>query len=583
MARRFKVAVAATAAVALGLTGACSSPSSNNEGGGGKTGDTGSIAQQANAIDAAAKGPAKEIEGAKAGGNLEVQAQTTPNTFDPTDIYYVDSNAIAKLMFRTPTQFDIRDGKPTLVPDLTDLGTPSADKLTWTFKLQPGIKYEDGTDVKVEDLAYAIKRSFAHDVYQNGPTYQTQFFKDGDKYKGPYTSGDTYSGVETQGTDTLIIKLAKPFQDLPFYMTFPMFTPIPKAKDNKQDYKNHPIATGPYMFSEYQAGTKLVLKKNPNWKADTDPVRHAYPDTFTFNWGVDAVKSQTAVLASNGPDANAYNYDVLDASLIPTIQGGKQAQLVQGQSACTIVVQMDSRKIPLEVRKAIAKAWPNDQTFKAAGLNDYVAERASTVMPPSVPGYEKYAPVPDLTGAGPGDPAAAKKMLEAAGKVGFELSWFFDNTKPIPQQLTQIRSQALTAAGFKVKPIGVATADLRSKLGDYDAPVNLGQSPSGWCSDWPSGGSWFPVLFQKHSIADGQSWGMLSDDALDKEITDISNLPAEESVTKWAALDKKIMEMYIAIPRYYDKMANVQGTNIGKTGGDPTTGLPVFTSMYLKS
>lgn len=580
MARRFNVAVAATAAMALVLTG-CGSPSDNN--GGNTNTDTGKIDTQANAIDASAKGPAEEIPGAKRGGTITVTAQTTPNTFDPTDIYYVDSNEIGKLLFRTPTQFDIRDGKAVLVPDLTDLGTPSADRLSWTFKLQPGIKYEDGTEVKVEDLAYAIKRSFAHDVYVNGPTYQMQYFKDGDKYKGPYTGGDTYAGVETQGTDTLKINLARPFSDLPFYMSFPMFTPIPKAKDTKQEYKNRPLATGPYMFDSYAPGTSLKLKRNPNWVAATDPVRHDYPDTWDFKWGGDAVKLQQAALNSNGPDANAINYDQLDASLIPQIQAGKQAQLVQGQSSCTIVVQMDTRKIPLEIRKAIAKAWPSDQIFKAAGLNDYVAERASTIMPPSVPGYEKYTPVTDLSGTGAGDPAAAKAMLEAAGKVGFEVSWYYDNTKPIPQQLAQIRSDALKAAGFTPKPIGVATADLRTKVSDYEAPVNIGQSPAGWCSDWPAGGSWFPVLFQKHSIADGSSWGMLSDDALDKEINDIANLPAEESTPKWAALDKKIMEMYVAIPRYYDKMAVIQGTNIGTTTGDPTMGMPNMVDMYLKS
>jgi peptide/nickel transport system substrate-binding protein len=581
MARRLNVAVAAAAALALGLAG-CGSPSSKNEGSGGNN-DSQKITEQANAVDPSAKGPAKAIEGAKQGGTIEVQAQTTPTTFDPTDIYYVDANAIGKMLFRTPTQFDIRDGKPTLVPDLTDLGTVSADKLTWTFKMQPGIKYEDGTEVKVEDLAYAVKRSFAHDVYANGPTYQLQFFKDGDKYKGPYKSGDTYSGVETQGTDTLIIHLAKPFQDLPFYLTFPAFTPIPKAKDTKQDYKNHPLSTGPYMFDQYQAGTSLTLKRNPNWDANTDPARHNYPDAWSFKWGVDLVKSQTAVLQSNGGDANAMNYDELDASLIPQIQAGKQAQLAQGQSACTIVVQMDTRKIPLEVRKAIAKAWPYDAYWKAGGQNDYVAERASTIMPPSVPGYQKYEPVPDLSGTGPGDPAAAKKMLQDAGKLNFELSWYYDNTKPIPQQLTQVRSEALTKAGFKVKPIGVATADLRTKTGDYSAPVNMGQSPAGWCSDWPSGGSWFPVLFQTHSISDGQSWGMLSDKALDAEIDQIANLPAAESTSKWAAMDKKIMEQYVAIPRYYDKAANVVGTNLGTTTMDPTLGMPLFLNMYLKN
>lgn len=581
MARRFNKAVAAGAALVLGL-GACSSPSSNNDNNPANP-DAGTIKEQTNATDPTAKGPAPEVPGARKGGTITVLAQVTPNTFDPTDIYYVDSNEIGKMLFRTPTQFAIRKGSPVLVPDLTDLGTVSADKLTWTFKMQQGIKYEDGTDVKVEDLAYAIKRSFAHDIYVNGPTYQMQYFKDGDKYKGPYKDGDNYAGVATQGTDTLIINLARPFADLPFYMTFAMFTPIPKAKDTKQDYKNKPLATGPYAFDTYTAGTQLKLKKNPNWDPNTDPVRHQYADAWDFKWGGDAVKGQQQVLNSAGPDANAISYDVLDASLIPQITGDKKAQLVQGEAPCTIVTQMDTRKIPLEVRKAIAKAYPNDQIYKAAGLNSYVAEPASTILPPSVPGYKKYEPLPDLTGTGPGDPAAAKAMLEAAGKVGFEVSWFFDSTKPIPQQTSQIRADALTKAGFKVKPIGVSTAELRAKVSDYDAPVNLGQSPAGWCSDWPSGGSWFPVLFPSRSVADGSSWGMLNDKALDAKIDQIAALPAEEATAKWADLDKEIMGMYVAIPRYYDKMAVVQGTNLGGTEGDPTMGMPLFMNMFVKS
>jgi peptide/nickel transport system substrate-binding protein len=156
MARRFNVAVAATAAVALGLTG-CSSPSSKNGDANGNGGDTGKITTQENAFDPAAKGPAKDVPGARKGGTLTVVAQTTPNTFDPTDIYYTDSNEIGKLLFRTPTQFDIRNGKPTLVPDLTDLGTASADKLTWTFKMQPGIKYENGTSSSTSRTATSTR------------------------------------------------------------------------------------------------------------------------------------------------------------------------------------------------------------------------------------------------------------------------------------------------------------------------------------------------------------------------------------------------------------------------------------------
>ncbi|GAA2582760.1 ABC transporter substrate-binding protein [Winogradskya consettensis] len=581
MARRYKAAVAATAVVALGLTG-CGSPSSNN--GNKPDSGNGAITTQTSSIDAAAKGPAAAVPGAKNGGTLTVYSASTPNTFDPTDTYYSDSLAIGRLLYRTPTQFVVRDGKSVLVPDLTDVGSVSDDKLTWTFKMQPGIKYQDGSEVKVEDLAYAIKRSFARDLYPNGPAYQMQYFKGGDTYKGPYVAGgDKFDGVETQGTDTLVIHLTRAFADLPFFMTFPLFSPIPQAKDTKADYKNKPISTGPYEFDTYTPGVELKLKKNPNWDANTDAARHNYVDGYDFKWGGEDVKTQQQVLNSNGPDASALNYADVDSTLVPQVTGDKKAQLVSGESPCTYVWQMDTTKIPLEVRKAIAKAWPYDQTWKAAGVSDLIGQKASTFMPPGVPGYQAYPAVTDLSGTGTGDAAGAKALLAAAGKTGFEVSWYYDNTKPISQQVSQVRADALTAAGFKVKAIGVTTADLRTKISDYSAPVNMAQGPRGWCSDWPSGGSWLPVMFESHSVADQTSWGMQQDKTVDAQIDAVANMPADQAVSKWAGLDQAMMEKYLAIPFYYTKMGIVVGTNVGGAQGDPGAGMPAFYDIYLKS
>ena len=580
MARRFKVAVAATAAAALGLSG-CGSPSAKNDSG---KADTGQIQAQQSATDPDAKGPAPDVAGAKKGGTITVYAQTTPSTLDPTDTYYTDSNEIEKLTFRTPTQYAIRKGQPVLVPDLTDLGTVSSDNLTWTFKMKGTFKYEDGTDVKVEDLAYAVKRSFAHDVFPNGPAYQLSYFKDGDKYKGPYASGDNYAGVETQGTDTLIIHLAKPFSDLPFYLTFPAFTPIPKAKDTKQDYKNHPLSTGPYMFDQFVPGTSLTLKKNPNWDPATDPVRHQYADTWSFKWGGELVSTQQKVLNSAGDDANAIQYEEIDASLVPQLTGEKKKQLLTGESPCLYVLNIDTRKITdINVRKAIAKAQPWDALSKANGNNEYTSEPASTFLPPGVPGHTKYTPFPDLTGTGAGDPEGAKKILTDANKLGFEVSWYYDNTKPIPQQISNIRADAMTKAGFKVKAIGVATADLRAKVSDYDAPVNLNQGPRGWCSDWPTGSSWLPVMFQSKAIDEGTAWGFLQDKTLDQKIEDVAKLPTNEATGKWAALDQEIMGQYVALPWYYTKMAILVGSGIGGAVGDATVGMPFLPDLFVSS
>ena len=166
---------------------ACGSPSAQ---GTNRPEDDG-IGQQTQALDPTAKGPAADVAGARKGGTITVYSQSTPNNFDPTNIYVTDTGEIGKLLFRTPTQYSMRGGKPVLVPDLTDLGTVSADKLTWTFKVQTGIKYADGSAVKVQVLAYAIKRSFASDVFPFGPTYQKTYFKDGGTYKGPYVGGDS--------------------------------------------------------------------------------------------------------------------------------------------------------------------------------------------------------------------------------------------------------------------------------------------------------------------------------------------------------------------------------------------------------
>lgn len=581
---RHKKLAAMVALAGLGVA-ACSAPSAvNNPGSSGSSTSQG--APQAKALDPSAKGPAPEVAGAAKGGTILVRAETTPSSMDPTDIYYVDSNEISKLTFRALTQFDMRDGKPVLVPDLAeDLGTASADGLTWTFKLKKGIKYQDGTEVKAEDYAYAIKRSFAHDLFADGPTYQLDYFKDGDTYKGPWASGDTYAGVETPDNNTLVIHLRTPFADLPFYASFPMFTPIPKAKDTKDNYQNSPMATGPYTWDTYTVGTELKLKKNPNWDPNTDPVRHQYADAWDFKWGSDAITTQKQTILSQGPDASSIEYDSLDSSVLPDL-AGKQSQLLTGESPCTYLFQMDSRKIPLEVRKAIAVAYDYDGMWKIVGNNDVTSARASTILPPSVPGYTDFTLDINgvkLNGTGSGDPVKAAAMLKAAGKENFELVWYYSNNSKIATAGSAYREKFFQKAGFKTRAIGVPKAQIRSYTADYTKDANVLWSPSGWCSDWPSGGSWFPVLFKSSSVKNGLSIGELSDPALDAKIDAVSAKPLDSQAADWGVMDKYILETYLpALPLYHDKLAVVMGNKVGGAVADVTMGMPFFPTIFVK-
>jgi peptide/nickel transport system substrate-binding protein len=76
---------------------------------------------------------------------------------------------------------------------------------------------------------------------------------------------------------------------------------------------------------------------------------------------------------------------------------------------------------------------------------------------------------------------------------------------------------------------------------------------------------------------------MLKDPALDKEIEAVNDLPTDQATGKWAAIDQKIMGMYVVLPQYYTKGAFIQGTNLGATTADPTMDMPNLVTMYLKS
>jgi len=430
--------------------------------------------------------------------------------------------------------------------------------------------------------------NFDPDLAANGPTYQREFFKGGADYKGPYKGDKNWKGVEATDDSTVVFHLEKRFETLPYFVSFNQFTPIPEAKDKKADYQLHPLATGPYMFDKYTPGTELTLKRNPNWDPATDPARHNYPDGFHFKWGVDTVKTQQAILASNGDDATTLNWDPIDSSLAPQIEGPKKAQFVEGPSSCVIAVNMDVTKIKdIKVRKAIAKAWPFDSIHKAAGDTTHSFTPTSTLIPPQIPGRLDFT-VDGMNGKGDGDPAAAKKMLAAAGygpDKPFELIYYYTNDDAVAQKVNQVRKQKLQAAGFKVTDIGVAGKERRGLVGKPNGKYNMLQSPAGWCFDWPSADSIIPPTIGTIALSQGgTTFGNFSDAKIDAEIKRIQQLSIEEQGPEWGKMDKWLMENYLlAIPNYNDKGNSVFGTKVKNVQNNPNKGITELTSVWIDS
>ncbi|WP_347350219.1 ABC transporter substrate-binding protein [Intrasporangium sp.] len=583
---RWTKALTVGAAASLGFVAACGAPNPSADTKPGETGG-GKLEAATSNMMPDAKGPAPEVSGAKKGGILTVPYESTPANFDPSDQYYTDTIAILGVTHRTLTSYSFRDGRSVLVPDLaTDLGKVSDDGLTWTFTLKDGIKYEDGTPVTAKDVVFAIKRSFDPDLASNGPTYQRDFFKGGKDYKGPYQGDKNWNGVEATDDKTVVIHLEKRFESLSFFASYPQFSPIPEAKDTKKDYTLHPLATGPYKFDKYTPGSELTLVRNDQWDPNTDPARNNYLDGYDFKFGVDAVKVQQAILASNGVDATSMNWDPIDSSLIDQIEGPKKDQFVEGPSSCVYAVNMVTSKIPMEVRKAIAVAYPFDGIRKAGGQTTHSFTPGTTFIPPQIPGWLDYKGIDGFDGTGDGDPAKAKQMLADAGfgpGKEFQLIYYYTNDDMSAQKVNQVRKQKLEEAGFKIKDMGVPGKDRRKLYADPKSEQNFLQSPTGWCFDWPAADSIFPPMVTSVSMASGSTnWGNLQDAKVDAEVARIQKLPVEQAAPEWGKFDKWLFENYLpAIPYQYDKGNYVFGTKVKNVLNDPNHGMPVMTQMWI--
>ena len=200
---------AVTAMLALAACDGGSDPAGDEE-----SADLGEFAS-IEGVDADRQPPAVPVDGAVAGGTVTVlyDYALVPAEMDPTNAYItVPISVLGGLVTRSLTQWvvDPAEEAMVLIPDLaTDLGTPNEDFTEWTYTIRDGVRFEDGTPVTADEVAYGIKRSFDRKSFPDGPSYSNDYFLDGDTYQGPYRSGTDYDGVVVDG-DTLTVKMATP-------------------------------------------------------------------------------------------------------------------------------------------------------------------------------------------------------------------------------------------------------------------------------------------------------------------------------------------------------------------------------------
>jgi ABC-type transport system substrate-binding protein len=208
--------------------------------------------------------------------------QVAETGFDPVQISDLYSATIISNIIESPLTYDYLARPVKLVlQTAAEMPQVSADFKTYTVKIRPGIYFADDPAFKgrkrelvAADYVFSLKRIF--DPRWKSPSYpsladdqvlglealRTKAIKD----RTPFDYDTEIEGLRTLDRYTYRITLGKPSPRFinNFTGTGALAREVVEAYGDK--IMEHPVGTGPYVLSEWQRSSRMVLTRNPNFR-----------------------------------------------------------------------------------------------------------------------------------------------------------------------------------------------------------------------------------------------------------------------------------------------------------------------------
>ncbi len=335
----------------------------------------------------------------------------------------------------------LTDAHGRLIPGLA-VSWRATDPLTWEFKLRPGVKFHDGSDLTADDVVFSIERP---KTLQGSPASFASFVR-------PI--------VEVVAVDksTVRIKTQVPHVLVPYDLNsiFIVSKKATTAAGSSADFDSgrSAIGTGPYKLVSFKRGDRVELTRNDSYWGNK-PVW----DQVTFRM-LSNDAARIAALLSGDVDAieNVPTADVAKLASDARFKIDKQT------SWRTIFWHMDQyrdvtpyatdkagkalAKNPFKdarVRLAVSKAINRDAIVSR--VMEGLAVPASNLVSPGIFGFNPAIPVEAY------DPAGAKKLLAEAGYPdGFVLTLHAPNNRYVnDSRIAETVAALLSRIGIKTR------------------------------------------------------------------------------------------------------------------------------------
>jgi peptide/nickel transport system substrate-binding protein len=331
------------------------------------------------------------------------------------------------------------DGKFEPQPQMVESWTTSDDKLTWTFKLREGLKWQDGTPVTSADVVPSIKRWTDKDALGGLLAKSTQEMKAVDDR--------TFQIVLKEPFGLMLKALAKS-------ASVPLFV-VPKrvAETPVSQQFSDTTGSGPYIFKkdEWKPGEKVVYVRNPDYKPRTEPpsglagAKVAKMDRIEW---VSIPDGQTAINALLSGEVDMIESPAHD--LLPVLEKDKNIEIVVNDPlGSTYVLRFNWKQPPfndVRYRRAAALSL-NQKDFLQATIGDPRYYRACRGMFGCGTPLETTA---GMSGVLDSNFEESRKLLKELGYDGTPIVVLQSTDISVLTNLAPVAKTLLERGGFKV-------------------------------------------------------------------------------------------------------------------------------------
>ena len=493
---------------------------------------------------------------AKTGGTLVFGSSADPVSMDGAYVSDGESLRVIDQIFETLVSTKL--GDTDVEAKLAKSYRASADGLAWTFDLQSGVKFHDGTPFNARAVCFNFDRWYNFKGIQQSPSvsyyWSTVFggFKTQDNKDVPGTS--LYKSCEVKSDEQAVINLTSPSSSFLAGLAVPAFSiASPDALTKYEADKvggsadkpqflgtfgtQHPIGTGPFKLESFTPTERLVITRNDDYwgpKAKLDKV--------IFRPIADGPARRQA-LESN----EIQGFDFVDPTDIDDLKNAG-FQILERPAFNVGYVGFNQARPPLnnlKIRQAIAHALNRDALVKAKYPPG--AEVAKEFMPPQLFGYEAGVTTYEYS------VDKAKALIQESGVTNLTLDFWYPTGvsrpyMPDPAANFQAFKADLEKVGFK---INAKSAPWRP---DYNQTVNSGGAQLyllGWTGDFGDPDNFVGTFFRTKQ----PSWGFDNPSIFNQLEAARKEPDLAKRTTLYQAANKTIMDFLPGVPYVHTKPA----------------------------